>query len=292
MSRWQGKSKGNKLGYSIFVFLLKKAGVRSAYMLLRVVALYFFFFSFDSNQHIYYYFRKRLQYSRWKAISSIYKNYYLLGQSLIDKVALTSGIEQNFTFEFEKMEYLEKIVEMKKGGILLSAHVGNWEIAGYTFKLLDTSVNIVMFDAEHEKIKHYLEGITGARKTKIILIKNNLSHIYEISAALENNELVCMHADRFLPGNKTMTFDFLGKPAQFPVGPFIIASSFNVPVTYVFGFKETDTHYHLYGTPPVFYEKGKEGLKKAMQHYVSEVEKKTLLYPLQWFNYYDFWAKA
>jgi predicted LPLAT superfamily acyltransferase len=254
--------------------------------------LYFFFFSFDTNRHIYYYFRKRLQYGWFKSIVSIYKNYYLLGQSLIDKVALTSGIEQNFTFEFEKMEYLEQIVEMKKGGILLSAHVGNWEIAGYTFKLLNTAVNIVMFDAEHEKIKQYLEGITGGRKTKIILIKNDLSHIYEISAALENNELVCMHADRFLPGNKTMTFDFLGEPAQFPVGPFIIASSFNVPVTYVFGFKETDTHYHLYGTPPVFFEKGKENLKKAMQHYVSEVEKKTLLYPLQWFNYYDFWAKT
>ena len=62
----------------------------------------------------------------------------------------------------------------------------------------------MMFDGEHQQIKEYLDGVTGKANVHVIVIKNDLSHIYEISEALKNNELVCMHADRFIEGNKTI----------------------------------------------------------------------------------------
>ena len=61
-----------------------------------------------------------------------------------------------------------------------------------------------MFDGEQEQIKEYLASVTGKKMVNIIFIKNDLSHIYEISDAFTNNELVCMHADRFVEGNKTL----------------------------------------------------------------------------------------
>ena len=45
MPPWQGKSRGNKTGFRIFVWVLKNAGLRPAYLLLRFVAFYFFIFS-------------------------------------------------------------------------------------------------------------------------------------------------------------------------------------------------------------------------------------------------------
>ena len=40
MAKWDGKSRGTVLGYKIFVFFIKKAGIKSAYFILYFVASY------------------------------------------------------------------------------------------------------------------------------------------------------------------------------------------------------------------------------------------------------------
>ena len=293
MPQWEGKSKGNKLGYSIFVFVCRTFGVLPAYVLLRFVALYYFLFSWSSSQHIYRYFHFRLGYGFVRSLLSIYRNYYIFGQTLLDKIIVMAGIENKFTYDFDGEENLRKIVAAGKGGILLSAHVGNWEAAGHLLRRLNTRINVVMFDAEHEQIKQYLDEVTGGRNFNVVVIKNDMSHVYAISEALGRNELICLHADRFLEGNKTIKKQFLGKEAEFSTGPFLLAASFQVPVSIVFAFKESSTHYHFYGSPLMerseIREK-KEFTDRLANTYVNELEQKIKLYPEQWFNYYNFWA--
>jgi predicted LPLAT superfamily acyltransferase len=291
MSAWHGKSKGTPLGYRIFVWVLKTFGVLPAYFLLRFVALYYFFFSFKASRNIYKLYRYKLGYGRFSSIIKIYKNYFLLGQGIIDKVVMMSGIKNNFTFDFDGEENLHKIAALKKGGILLSAHIGNWDVAGHLFKRLESRINIVLYDGEHEQIKEYLDGVTGKRSVNIIVIKKDLSHIYAISDAFSKNELVCMHADRFLEGNKTINANFLGQPARFPIGPFQLAATFKVPVSYVFAVKESKLHYHLFASEIRNYTTvaKNEIMQYMLTEYVTEIEKKVKKYPEQWFNYYNFW---
>lgn len=291
MSAWHGKSKGTPLGYRIFVWVLKTFGVLPAYFLLRIVVLYYFFFSYKASRQIYLLYRHKLGYGRVTSLIKLYKNYFLLGQGIIDKVVLMSGIKNSFSFNFDGEDNLLKIAEMKKGGILLSAHIGNWDVAGHLFTRLQTPINIVLYDAEHEQIKKYLEGVTGKPNMKIIVIKDDLSHIYAISDAFTRNELVCMHADRFLPGNKTVTTDFLGQDAKFPVGPFLLAATFKVPVSYVFAVKETKLHYHFFASQIKDYSSlSKEKLiQEMLKDYANEMEIKLKKYPEQWFNYFNFW---
>jgi predicted LPLAT superfamily acyltransferase len=150
-----------------------------------------------------------------------------------------------------------------------------------------------LYDGEHEQIKEYLEGVTGKRNVNIIVIKNDLSHIYAISDAFTKNELVCMHADRFLEGNKTLTADFLGAPARFPMGPFLLASKFKVPVSFVFAVKESKLHYHFFASEIKDYSTiSKDAVMQEMLNdYAAEMEKKVKQYPEQWFNYYNFWEQ-
>lgn len=291
MSLWQGRSRGNKTGYQIFVWILKTLGVLPAYLLLKIIVLYFFLFSYKSSKQIFSLYHNRLGYSWFSSITLLYKNYYLLGQSIIDKIVVMSGIKNKFTYNFDGEENLREIVSLKKGGILLSAHIGNWDIAGHLLKRLDTRINIVMFDGEQEQIKEYLDAITEKKTVRFIFIKNDLSHIYEISDALNNNELVCMHGDRFLEGNKTMTASFLGENARFPIGPFVLAAQFKVPVSYVFAVKESNFHYHFFASKIKMYEhlKKTEVLQEMLREFANEMEVKLKNYPEQWFNYYNFW---
>jgi predicted LPLAT superfamily acyltransferase len=290
MAEWEGKSRGNKTGYGIFIAVLKKLGVLPAYLLLLFVAAYYFLFSWKSSRAIWYYLRKRLGFPLLKSLICLYKNYYWFGQALIDRIVMMAGIANRFTFNFDGEQHLHEMVAAGKGGLLLSAHIGNWEIAGHLLKRLNTRINIVMFDGEHQQLKQYLENTTGQRNANIIVIKDNISHIYEIMEALNNNELVCLHSDRFLPGNKTLPADFLGESALFPQGPFALATKLNVPVSFVFAMKESLYHYHFFATPGVVYRNNPDiSSEKVLEAFVDAMTEKVKRYPTQWYNYYHFW---
>jgi predicted LPLAT superfamily acyltransferase len=291
MPSWQGKSRGNTTGFRIFVWVLKHAGVAPAYLLLRFVAFYFFLFSGKAFGYQYKFFRNRLGFSAWTALISIYKNYYWFGQTIIDRIVLMSGMNHPFHFEFEGEEYLREMVNQKKGGLLLSAHIGNWEIAGHLLNRLGTDMHIVMYDGEQKELKDYLESITEKHSARIILIKNDLSHIYAIQDALNKNAFVCMHADRYLEGNKTIQGTLLDKTASFPAGPFLLARSFNAPVSFVFAMKDSSFAYHFYAGPPAIYSGDKDSaVNEMLRAYCSSMENTIRKYPLQWYNYYDFWS--
>lgn len=285
---WEGKSKGTVLGYKIFIFFIRKLGVRAAYGLLYFVALYYVFFAGKSTRSIFYYFRKRLKYSWIKSVFSIYKSYYVFGKTIIDKAAISSGLQNRFTHECDGVDNIIELLDKKQGGIMISAHVGNFEIAEFFFEEIDTrsQISLVTTDAEHQNIKEYMEKVTMRSNVKFILVKEDMSHIFEINNALSNGELVCFTGDRYMKGQKVLTESLMGKEANFPAGPFLLASRLNVPVLFVYVMKETNKHYHLYARQAEVKSRDVQGLLKK---YTESVEWMLKKYPLQWFNYFDFW---
>ena len=290
MAKWDGKSRGTVLGYKIFVFFIKKAGIKSAYFILYFVASYYFIFLKKSNQAIFYYFHKRLGYSYFKSKRMVFKSYYTFGQTILDKIAIAAGMKNKFTYEFDGVEKLIQLLEEKKGGVLISAHIGNFEIAEHFFSEIDVDfqINLVTTDLEHSSIKNYLDTISKKSSIKIIIIKDDLSHIFEINAALARNELVCFTGDRYFEGVKSLSEKLLGEEANFPAGPFLIASRLKVPVVFVYVMKEPNLHYHLYTREVQVSHRNEKALLYA---YAQSVESMLKKYPLQWFNYFDFWDK-
>jgi predicted LPLAT superfamily acyltransferase len=211
---------------------------------------------------------------------------------LLDKIIVMAGIENQFSYDFDGEQHLREIVARGKGGILLSGHVGNWEAAGHLLKRLNAKINVVMFDGEHQQIKKYLDNVTGGKNFNVIVIGTDMSHVYAISDALNRNELICLHADRFLEGNKTASMSFLNSEAEFPLGPFQLSAGFNVPVSIVFAFKESAKHYHFFGSEIVQRTENEAKVhfaERLMTSFVNELEQKVKQYPEQWFNYYNFW---
>ena len=289
MSQWDGKSKGTLLGYKIFVFFIQKLGIRTAYGLLIFVAAYYFLFSPKSFRAIYAYLREGQGFAVWSAFWGVYRVYFVFGQTIIDKVAIGAGMRNRFSYEFDGIEVLQEVLAEKKGGVLISAHVGNFEIAEKFFADidLDLQINMVAVDQERTVIKAYIESISGKPQVKFIHIKPDLSHVFAIHEALAKNELICFTGDRFVEGAKTLKFPFLGKEAAFPAGPFHIASRLSVPVIFVYVMREQGWHYHLYA-------RRAEGIKRRdpmsiLKAYVVSVEGLVKRYPRQWFNFFDFW---
>lgn len=289
MPSWKGKSRGGLLGYKIFVFILRLHGLRLAYFILRFVASYYLLFSFRTFKSSWNFFRERMKFSYLKSIGSIYSSYYNLGVSLLDKFAMMAGVKTNFTFDFKGEEFLHEMAAAGRGGVLISGHLGNWDMAGNMLKRVKTKVNIVLFEGEAEQIKKYMDQFAGAPNYNIISVKNDMSHIYQISGAIQRNEFICIHGDRFTEGTKTFEAEFLGEKALFPAGVFQIAHKLKTPYTFVYALKESSSHYHYSATKPVISQTGPE---QILKEYITTLEEKVKQYPTQWFNFYNFWEEG
>ncbi len=287
-TEWEGKSRGTLLGYQIYIFFLRNFGIDAAYILLHFVIGYYVLFSPKSNWDTYVYFRKRQGYSKWKSILCIYKSYYTFGQTLTDKVAISTGLRDKFIYTHNGIGHIDNLLKKNQGGILISGHVGNFESSHYFLedRYHISNISMVTTHAEHQNITDYLERISVKSPLKFIVVQEDMSHIFEIHKAIDDGGLVVFTGDRYLPGAKTLTESFMGKKAHFPLGPYLLASRLNLPVLFVYFMKGSKRHYDLYAQTAEFKARDAQGLLKEYTESMEQILKK---YPLQWFNYFDFW---
>ena len=290
-TEWEGKSKGTVLGYKLYIFFLNTFGIGTAYFILRFVVLYYFLFSFNSSKSIFYYFNKRLKFARLKSITAIYKSYYMLGKVLTDRVAISTKFRDRYHYTHDGMEHIDALLKQNKGGILISGHIGNFEVSHYFLedRYSISKIFMVTTHAEHENIKEYMDGIVSKSSMEFIVVQEDMSHIFEIHNALAQGGLVVFTGDRYLPGTKTLKQEFLGAEAEFPLGPYLLATRLKVPVLFVYVLKGPKKEYHLYAKQAVAKARDPQAL---LSEFTQSMEWILERYPYQWFNYFDFWKDS
>lgn len=150
-----------------------------------------------------------------------------------------------YHFKFNHYQEFLNVLDGDQGVIMIGAHVGNWEIGTPFFNDYSKKMNVVMYDAEHQKIKEILKKNGQQQPYKIIPVnEDNLAHIFKITEALDHKEYVCFQGDRYLNADKLLTCKFMGHEAHFPIGPFLLASRMKVPVVFYFAMREAKQTYH------------------------------------------------
>jgi len=286
--KWSGKSRGGRSGYLFFIYTIKLLGVNIAYGFLALVVFHFIPFAPKATYAIWLYNRKQLHYGIFKSLVKIYQHYYVFGQTLIDKIAIKSGLAKKYHFEFDNYQRFLDIIDNSNGVILIGAHVGCWEAGAVFFGKYEKKINIVMFDTEHNSIKEAIENASEKQNFKIIPVNNDtLGAMINIKMALNNDEYVCFNGDRYLDESSSIELKFLGGQAKFPVGPFKIAYKCRVPVVFYYSMREKDHTYRF------IFEEAEINKNMTAEHlmnqYVRSLESIVKRYPQQWFNFYRFW---
>lgn len=286
--KWDGKSRGGRTGYLIFAFILKHLGVGFAYCLLAFVVPYFIIFAPSQTTASWHYQRRRLQRGVLRSLTGLYSHYFNFGQALIDKMAMTAGAAGSFSFEYDNYDKALEIVGRHEGAIFIGAHIGNWEVASHFFGEYGKDISVVMYQNEDRDIKKLLEEMYGTLPFKPIAINvDPLGAMLEIKASLNSGGYVCFDGDRYVDRNSAVPREFLGGKVMIPKGPYRIASKCRVPVIFFYAMREKGRRYRfIFEEMPLGSFNGPDGLIDA---YLDSLADKVKRYPMQWFNFYDFW---
>lgn len=289
---WEGRTGGGNIGQRGLFWFFRYIDVRFGYLGLRFVVIFYMIFARERCLAIYHYFRFRQGYSRWKSWRKTYRNHYLFGQTVLDKFAIFSGNGKRYRLTISGGEYFEKALEEEGGCVVASSHVGNFEVAGYLMGLTKKRMNGIIFGGEAEVVQRLRTQILASHNVNLIPVSPDMSHIFQIHAALTAGEIVSMPCDRVFSGNKILKCDFLGAKADFPAGAYYLAERFKVGMLAFFVMKVKGLHYHLYIRPLSVEDTvtGREARVKALgECFVQELSGIVKKYPEQWYNFYNFW---
>jgi Kdo2-lipid IVA lauroyltransferase/acyltransferase len=171
------------------------------------------------------------------------------------------------------------------GLISLTAHVGNWELAG---RLLAgrtaRTTHVVVAEEEALQLEQWVRrNGDGVR----FVTRSRPTISLELVAALRRGDVVAVQGDRALGTRGDVLVPFFGRPAPFPLGPFILARAVGMPLVPAFCLLDSDYRYRVKVAEPLVVRRG--GEEDAARAWVGVLERVVREYPTQWFNFFDVW---
>ncbi|MEO8055467.1 MAG: lysophospholipid acyltransferase family protein [Acidobacteriota bacterium] len=190
----------------------------------------------------------------------------------------------------------ERLVEAQragKGSILLTAHVGNFELGGLFLAQLGLEVAAVYVPdpspviEKHRSDARKMLGVTG------IPVDQTPFGFLPVFRALERNMCVAMQGDRDVSGTGR-TMPFFGKTASFPIGPFRIAQASGAPIFPVFVLQEEDGRYRTIVEEAIWVPHARgaaagEAVVAGLAKFVGRMEATIRAHPTQWYRFARFW---
>ncbi len=261
------------------------------YGVMALVVPFYMIFSRKGYQSMYRFFRDRFGYGPMKSFRKVYLNHFRFGQVILDRFGVYAG--KKYRFISEEQSVFDEKETHEKGFVMLSSHVGNYEMAGYSLRPKIKRYNALVFAGETETVMENRQRILSQNNVRMVPVKDDLSHLFLLNTAIDEGEIVSMPADRIFGSQKSVECQFLGENARFPLGAFAMAVQKEVDVIAVFVMKEGMRKYRIY-LREIQYDKElskREQMSQLAQNFAIQLEEIVRRYPTQWFNYFDFWKQ-
>ena len=227
--------------------------------------------------------------SRFSSVSHI----YAFACAMVDKMSASCDKKTKIKFLINKnadWNQFQKLLQNDRGVFLICSHLGNIEaLAAYspdTPKTMHAFMQITQNSIFHQFMtRHNVAKNTVLHSTETI----NLSTAAEMFDYLNNGDLVMMAGDRTSPNSPTRyeTVRFLGVDCQFPIGTFKFARAESAPIFAICLMNVGRENYKIYVK-----KLSVESTRQTIVEYAKFLEKLVLLYPKQWFNFFDFFEDA
>ncbi len=242
---------------------------------------------------------------------SVYKQILSFAFCLMEKAQGWLGQVDLNCVDFRQDDVVPLIeqLEENRGAVIIGSHLGNIELLRSlsSFNKTKVSHNVpvttIMEINATQSFNRALQEINPNVDFNVInpadITPDTMCKLME---DIEKGGLVVIAGDRTSARsrNKSLVKDFLGVPAEFPYGTFLLAALLKAPIYFMFGLRKKESVFApRYG---IFVEKSKvdfeckrtereERIGQLCKEYVEKLEKYCKEFPYQWYNFFNFWLR-
>lgn len=220
--------------------------------------------------------------------------FYEYGRATVDVWRLRSEafIPQITTFE-EDARVLSRSRRNGRGFLLVTGHVGNWEMGAVTLRRHDLTPAVVgqpELDSNVQEMRLELRTRLGVES---IDIGSSMATAFKVRSAVDRGRAIALLVDRAYPEDQVVV-PFFGRPTPFLRSPALLARFCNCDVLPGFFLRNADGSYrNVWGEPlaadPTL--SPQEDAWRILSRVAADLESVVRADPTQWFNFYSYWGK-
>lgn len=299
------KECGSNLGIRFLLGFYRLGGKWLVKLSLLPVLAYFFLrgksarhASLDFLRRVYVFSGRSPTLAGYPGLRMSFRHFRQFANAALDKVDVWVGKLTLQNLQIEEMEDFARNMEQGRGALLIASHLGNVEVCRALVKeRLSTRMNVLVFTTHAERFNRILKELNSEVDVNLIQASGiTPDMVIMLRERIDQGECVVVVGDRIAvdaPDN-VVWVDFLGQSAPFAIGPWVLASVLECSVYLIFCMQEK-RHYRLEISPfaarlRVPRKERRLILQSIVQDYARQLEQKAVHYPLQWYNFYDFWC--
>ncbi|OSQ38316.1 glycosyltransferase family 2 protein [Thalassospira mesophila] len=234
---------------------------------------------------------------RWR---DSFRHFWRFGEAALDKVAGWSGeIKMDDVLFPDGQQGVFSYLPKDQAIVLLVSHFGNIEmIRALASRERNFRVNVLLHQKNAARFGKVLQKLAPESQVNLIEVSDiGPDTAIMLRQKVEQGEWVVIAADRVAIGarDKTVMVPFLGDPAPLPQGPFILAHLLGCPVYMAAAWRNNNQFEVAWEklTDRMVLPRGKrvEAITKYASQYMAWLEPRVRAHPMQWYNFFDFWAR-
>lgn len=160
----------------------------------------------------------------------------------------TDAAELSTLFTFEGLDGLKKVYAEKRGVLILTGHVGGWEMGTYFMSRLGFETDVIAKAMRNGFVDDKIRALRECNGGGVLYAKKGARRILR---SLGKGHAVCVLPDQHMRPSQAVIVDFFGKPAY--TTPIIteMAMKKGVPIVPVFCFRKPDGTYRVEMQEPI-----------------------------------------
>lgn len=226
------------------------------------------------------------------------KHFHAFASVMLDRMLILSGNPMKLDLRMQQPPEVAKAMRSGHGCLLLLAHLGSFEmLRARAAAEPDLRIRILMDMQSNRMFSTLIQQLDPVFARSIIdASQRGPAVALALKDALAEGAVVGTMADRARDDERSVKVEFLGDTALLPAGPWIFASSLNVPVILAFslyrGGNRYDVEFELISEKIELPRATREqALEKHAQYYADRLAHYARKAPYNWFNFYNYWRK-
>jgi lauroyl/myristoyl acyltransferase len=227
-------------------------------------------------------------------VREIFRNF---GRYLVDFFRMVRYMDQDFikkSIKCEGVEYVQEVLKRGKGAIIITAHIGNWELGGVLMSKYGFPILAVALPHKHPWVNSLFN--TQREKSGMPVVPPSVA-VRRCLEKLRANESIPLVADRDF-GPHGLEMEFLGRPTLLPKGPAVLSLKTGAGIIPTFLIRNADGTFTMSFEKPVYAPYiddqttvSDEVLRGIINQYIKVIEAKIRQYPSQWLMFRKFWIQ-
>jgi predicted LPLAT superfamily acyltransferase len=266
---------------------------------LYAIVLYFFLFGRNARHSAWQYQQRLADWSGRHDLRPtqrrVFGQFMAFADALLDKLDVWNGKLRIEQIEIIDPALLRNELRGERGQMLVGAHLGNLEVCRALAELGEQVTMNVLVHTKHAERFNRLLGEAGATNLRLIQVSElDPAIMLQLSQRLDRGEWLAIAGDRVpLHGGRNVRVDFLGHPAAFPQGPWLLAGLLKCPVNLLLCLKHQGRYRVILEpfTDAVAWKRSdrEQVIAQWTARYAERLGQYCLEAPQQWFNFYPFW---